>query len=218
MSVFLFPHIEKLFLLSVRRAAVVSIMPVLQVAAAAGHEPPVVGVGGHSVEVPRVAVPVPARLQTRLSPVAVHNVRLLLLLPFVADVLMVAGDVVGVVLWQAVRSVQVVRSREGGQGGCLCALGRGVGQLVRLLRRFVCSRRGRTLSHPPEQRFARASLKIERMWLAHLQVTTMTMRTSVRRSPPMAAATMIRRGRPSANEWLAKVSIFEEREKKYRSV
>ena len=41
----------------------------------------------------------------------------------------------------------------------------------------------------------------------------MTMRTRVRRSPPMAAATMIRRGRPSANEWLATVSIFEEREK-----
>ena len=49
------------------------------------------------------------------------------------------------------------------------------------------------------------------MWLKeHLQVTTMTMRTSVRRSPPMAAATMIRRGRPSANEWSANVSIFEE--------
>ena len=28
----------------------------------------------------------------------------------------------------------------------------------------------------------------------------------------MAAATMIRRGRPSANEWLATVTIFEERE------
>ena len=155
MSVFLFPHIEKLFLLSVRRAAVVSIMPVLQVSAAAGHEPPVVGVGGHSVEVPRVAVPVPARLQPRLSPVAVHHVRLLLLLlAFVADVLMVAGDVVGVVLWQAVRSVQVVRSREGGQGGRLRALGGGVGELVRLLRWFVCGWCRRTLSHPPEQGFA----------------------------------------------------------------
>ena len=160
MPVFSFPHIEKLFLLSVRRAAVVSIMPVLQVSAAAGHEPPVVGVGRHSVEVPRVAVPVPAGLQPRLSPVAVNHVRLLLL-AFVADVLMVAGDVVGVVLWQAVRSVQVVRSREGGQGGRLRALGRGVGELVRLLRRFVCSRCRWTLSHPPEQGFARARLKRE---------------------------------------------------------
>ena len=142
-----------------RRAAVVSIMSVLQVSAAAGHEPPVVGVGGHSVEVPRVAVPVPAGLQPRLSPVAVHHVRLLLLLlAFVADVLMVAGDVVGVVLWQAVRSVQVVRSREGGQGGRLRALGGGVGELVRLLRWFVCSWCRRTLSHPPEQGFARARL------------------------------------------------------------
>lgn len=47
-----------------------------------------------------MAVPVPAGLQARLSPVAVHHVRLLLLLlAFVANVLMVAGDVVGVVLW-----------------------------------------------------------------------------------------------------------------------
>ena len=149
------------FLLSVGRAAVVPIMAVLQVSTATGHEAPVVGVGRHSVEVPRVAVPVPAGLQTRLSSVAVHHVWLLLLLPFVADVLMVAGDVVGVVLWQAVRSVQVVRSREGGQGGRLCALGRGVGELVRLLRRFVCSWWARTLSHPPEQEFAGASLKRE---------------------------------------------------------
>ena len=51
------------------------------------------------------------------------------------------------------------------------------------------------------------------MWLKeHLQVTTMTMRTSVRRSPPMAAATMIRRGRPSANECLPNASISKERE------
>ena len=72
-----------------------------------------------------------------------------------------AGDVVGVVLWQAVRPVQVVRSREGEQGGRLRALGRGVGQLVRLLRKFNRSQRGRTLSHPPEQGFLRASLKRE---------------------------------------------------------
>merc|ERR1719361_2472947 len=53
--------------LCVRRAAVVSIMPVLQVSAAARHEPPVVGIGRHSVEMPRVPVTVPPGLQTRLA-------------------------------------------------------------------------------------------------------------------------------------------------------
>ena len=140
-----------------RRAAVVSIMPVLQVSAAARHEPPVVGIGRHSVEMPRVPVTVPPGLQTRLATMAVNHVGLLLLLAFVANVLMITGDVVGVVLWQAVRSVQVVRCREGGQGGCLGALRRGVGELVRLLRRFVRSWCRRTLSHSSEGGFVRAS-------------------------------------------------------------
>ena len=150
----------KFFLLSVRRAAIVAIVAILQVSAAAGHEPPVVRVRGDRVEVPRVPVTVPTGLQARVAPVAVHHVRLLLLLlPLVANVLVVAGDVVGVVLGQAVRPVQVVRSRQGGQGGRLGALRRRVGELVRLLSWFVRSWCGPTLSHSPERRFVRECLE-----------------------------------------------------------
>ena len=150
----------KFFLLSVRRAAIVAIVAILQVSAAAGHEPPVVRVRGDRVEVPRVPVTVPTGLQARVAPVAVHHVRLLLLLlPLVANVLVVAGDVVGVVLGQAVRPVQVVRCRQGGQGGRLGALRRRVGELVRLLSWFVGSWCGRTLSHSPERRFVRECLE-----------------------------------------------------------